>query len=153
LTIISWYAHYQASRGDPGWMKSHHFKEEGVRYVTELGLKAVPEAGQEDWPVANFPLCHVCNVVKVWVPLGVLPSTEGNSALHVHHCRACNSCVLQMDHHCFYTDNCVAINNIKYFYIFMVSTAFQCVSAMLLILKYSIVNQLTSVVFISPLTS
>ena len=34
-----------------------------------------------------------------------------------HHCRKCNSCVVEMDHHCIWINNCVGRDNHKLFYL------------------------------------
>ncbi|KAL0042398.1 hypothetical protein WJX77_011188 [Trebouxia sp. C0004] len=36
-----------------------------------------------------------------------------------HHCRKCGCCVMDMDHHCFFLNNCVGRNNLKPFLLFL----------------------------------
>lgn len=50
--------------------------------------------------------------------------------LRAHHCGACGTCVLKMDHHCPWINNCVGHANHRYFLNFLLYTTF-----MLLILS------------------
>ena len=58
-------------------------------------------------------LCGTCNCVKP-------PRT--------HHCSICEACILGMDHHCPWMNNCVGLRNLKSFILFnfyvMVCSAF-----------------------------
>ena len=38
----------------------------------------------------------------------------------VHHCSSCDRCVFLMDHHCWWTNNCVGYNSFKSFYLFSI---------------------------------
>ncbi|KAF9764714.1 putative palmitoyltransferase ZDHHC14 [Nosema granulosis] len=51
--------------------------------------------------------CEECNIFKT---------------IGVAHCRECNYCVIEMDHHCFWFDTCIGRNNIRYFYTYIFSS-------------------------------
>ena len=51
-----------------------------------------------------WKICKYCNEVK---------------PLRTHHCSICDICVLKMDHHCPWINNCIGQNNQRYFLLFL----------------------------------
>ncbi|CAH1445855.1 unnamed protein product [Lactuca virosa] len=51
-----------------------------------------------------------------------------------HHCRICKRCVLRMDHHCVWMNNCVGHANYKVFFVFVVYAVLACLYSMILLL-------------------
>jgi DHHC palmitoyltransferase len=43
-----------------------------------------------------------------------------------HHCRICNRCILQYDHHCVWLNNCVGYNNVRSFVLLLVYLTLGC---------------------------
>jgi DHHC palmitoyltransferase len=52
-----------------------------------------------------------------------------------HHCRICNKCVLQFDHHCVWLNNCVGYNNVRSFILALVYITSGCWYGVLLLYK------------------
>eukprot|EP00930_Biecheleria_cincta_P086965 TRINITY_DN76222_c0_g1_i1.p1 TRINITY_DN76222_c0_g1~~TRINITY_DN76222_c0_g1_i1.p1 ORF type:complete len:266 (+),score=36.14 TRINITY_DN76222_c0_g1_i1:61-858(+) len=43
-----------------------------------------------------------------------------------HHCSTCQRCILKMDHHCMWMNNCVGAYNQKHFLLFLAYVSFHC---------------------------
>ncbi|KAK5941350.1 palmitoyltransferase akr1 [Knufia obscura] len=56
--------------------------------------------------------------------------------LRSKHCRRCGRCVAKHDHHCPWINSCVANNNIRHFYLYIVSMWFGIIFYMQLVLGY-----------------
>jgi len=97
------------------------FTEPGIVPRQPLHIPAVipPGISPKGWK-----FCKICNVMQP-------PRSK--------HCNACQNCVLEFDHHCPYTSNCVGKRNRRYFVRFIFS-----VSALILLMFVTTVLILVS---------
>lgn len=87
---------------------------------SKLSLAETTSMLAEKKPIPR--ICKRCKTVK---------------PINAHHCSSCGRCIIRMDHHCPWVNNCVAIMNQKYFLLFLLYTFLCCVySGVLLVARF-----------------
>lgn len=101
-----WISLLIASQKDPGFLPRN--TDEYHRAIKQI-------AYYDEWKSHKGPdilkLCHTCRAVR---------------PLRAKHCRICDRCVAQFDHHCPYIYNCVGLRNRGWFLVFTLSVAINC---------------------------
>ena len=96
---------FRTMSADPGYLIPLSKKEEDNQLV------------KEDKKIAP---CSKCGVER--------------AHFRVNHCSRCNRCVDYMDHHCIFTDNCIAKKNFRFFFQFVAWADFTLIVAVILIM-------------------
>ena len=71
----------------------------------------LPESGSVFIPNPSHSFCKKCQMMR---------------PPRCHHCSHCNRCVLQMDHHCIWINNCIGYNNYRTFILTIVYLVVGC---------------------------
>lgn len=113
MTIMALLCHSRAQFTDPGAVP---------RSMLPPAPPAIdPRASLEDRPLMPRT-CRRCKTIKPYSS---------------HHCSTCGRCIIRLDHHCPWINNCVAINNQKYFLLFLFYTLCCCIySGVLLVARF-----------------
>eukprot|EP00762_Andalucia_godoyi_P007631 ANDGO_07940.mRNA.1 putative protein S-acyltransferase 16 len=118
LICTMYYSYLMAAWTDPGTLAapeadlvpSVNQQSSASGYEFEYDSDA-PE--QEQQPFDDGAYRNFCTKCELGVP----------RPERAHHCWDCGTCVLRMDHHCVWIDNCVGFYNYKYFFLFVVYCA------------------------------
>ncbi|KAK4936156.1 palmitoyltransferase akr1 [Elasticomyces elasticus] len=106
------YFYFQAMVEDPGWIP---------KLVSRNQQRAAIEELFSLWKFDEENFCVQCMVRK---------------PLRSKHCRRCHRCVAKQDHHCPWIHNCVGNNNIRHFYIYILSLEVGIILYVRLVLSY-----------------
>jgi len=72
------------------------------------------------------PGCPPPSTVPSVVPASHCLRCSGPKPPRCHHCRLCGYCVLKMDHHCIFVNNCIGLRNYRYFCLLLLEIVFGC---------------------------
>jgi len=111
LVILTATSYYRTVFSNPGYVEESKAKENAI---------IAPNQYEEPDPHATT-YCSKCNA---------------NKPPRAHHCKICGKCILKMDHHCVWVNNCVGWNNYKYFILLLNYTVVTCFTIILMIVIY-----------------
>jgi palmitoyltransferase ZDHHC9/14/18 len=77
--------------------------------ITVLKNPGIPTQTKSSINDSNKDQLKVCKICETAVPFKT----------KVHHCKECNICIIDYDHHCPWTSKCIGKENLKIFYIFV----------------------------------
>ncbi|EFJ11742.1 hypothetical protein SELMODRAFT_125682 [Selaginella moellendorffii] len=103
-TLMALVSYALAILRDPGEIPSSYLPD--VEDSQQAPLQEVKRKG------GDLRYCQKCRVYK---------------PPRAHHCRVCKRCVLRMDHHCLWINNCVGHNNYKSFFLFVLYITSACI--------------------------
>lgn len=107
----------RASTTDPGRFPRN------IHIPSEVKYSKVVNPPEEYFKAVTIPFykdnksgvtVRYCTTCHIWRP----PRTS--------HCRVCNSCIADFDHHCIYLNNCVGLRNQQYFLWFLLTSVITC---------------------------
>ena len=111
LAFLACYSHYKCMTTNPGAVPADALPLPSDMQEVDPEAQATGASKYRKW-------CKRCKAFK--------PS-------RAHHCSMCGRCIIKMDHHCPWVNNCVGIGNHKLFILFLFWTNMVCVHALVLI--------------------
>jgi len=109
ICLLSVISHSRTQFADPGAVPF------STREEAALGPVVKPRHHQDENSALNKPVPRICRKCQCIKPY------------NAHHCSTCKRCILKMDHHCPWVNNCVALFNQKYFILFLFYTFLACI--------------------------
>lgn len=109
--FMALWSYFQAHLSDPG-----RVPEQWRDFVRTVGEALPVTPAKAEWQPGQATFCKKC----------MSPRPE-----RAHHCLVCGLCVLRMDHHCPWINNCVGFGNHKFFLLLGIYTSAACCLAFL----------------------
>lgn len=123
MSLLGMHAHYKAMTTDPGAVPKHAIPLEDDQqennYALDLAeMSNLPNnSGGPDQRYKKF--CKKCKAFK---------------PLRAHHCSICGRCIIKMDHHCPWVNNCIGLGNHKLFLLFLFWIFMTCIYSIVLVI-------------------
>jgi len=107
FSMLALISHTRAQFSDPGSVPKNHQSEHHSNALADHEAAVAARAANLPPPRPGVPRPKVCDHCKAVKPF------------RAHHCSQCARCIIRMDHHCPWVNNCVALYNQKYFILFL----------------------------------
>jgi palmitoyltransferase ZDHHC3/7/25 len=134
IAVLAVVSHWKAMTTDPGSVPPDAQPIDGEEETTT----AKAEAGNHE--KSGDPLVDVSQAYLLEPP--TIPKVKrlcrrckAYKPSRAHHCSICRRCIIKMDHHCPWVNNCVGIGNHKYFLLFVFYTCISCAYSLILVVS------------------
>lgn len=110
---------------DPGIPSNKYHLTRNI-YENIYKVNDESEDGSDNKDESLLKICFICNVYSK------------SSKIRLSHCKICNLCIINYDHHCMWCGKCIGNGNLIVFYIFCISTFGYLAMYLFLIISYII---------------
>lgn len=126
IAVLAIISHFKAMTTDPGAVPPDAKPLEVSRPDPAEDASQQQQQQERNYlldpPEPNTAVKRICRRCKSFKPQ------------RAHHCSVCRRCIIKMDHHCPWVNNCVGIGNHKYFLLFVFYTFLSCCYSLTLVL-------------------
>lgn len=130
-TLVDLFFLFMTSARDPGIVPRN--TRAPLPEADERNLPATPSM---EWSVGGTPRMRFrrtkdVNVNGFTVKLKFCETCLRYRPPRSSHCSICNNCVQKFDHHCPWVGQCIGLRNYRYFFLFIATSTFLCISVLI----------------------
>ena len=137
LSILGMYSHLAVMLTDPGAVPKDSAPLEDD--VQEIDFRAANlEGGADSY---NAQMNRQRSASSAHIPVTVkkyrkfCKRCKAFKPIRAHHCSICGRCIIKMDHHCPWVNNCVGMGNQKLFLLFLLYVNITCIYSLALVVS------------------